>query len=89
MLLPKTVSAKDIQRNYRDIFNTVKKTKDSVVVLTNNSPDVAIVDIGKMEDLLSKARKLETIEAINAIKTYKVEKSKDKLKNLKSLKDLM
>ncbi len=49
--LPKTTTAKDIQQNYREIFDYVKKTKEPIVVMRNNQPDVAIIDVKKLEEM--------------------------------------
>ena len=88
-IMPKIVSSKDIQRNYRKIFDEVKKSKEPVVVLTNNVPDVAIIDINKMDELYQKAQKGELIEAMEAINTYNKEKKDKKLKKLTTLSDLV
>lgn len=76
---PKTTTAKDIQRNYRKIFDLAKKTGEPVIVMRNNKPDVAIVDV----------KKLEEMEAILAVLESREESRKGENKLLKgSLKDL-
>lgn len=87
-LFPKTVSARDIQRNYRKIFDRAKRLKKPIVVLTNNTPDVVIMDVKELEKLYSKAQQAELRQALQAIKTYKSEKRAGKLKTLSSLNDL-
>lgn len=88
-LMPKTVSAKDIQKNYRKIFDEAKSTKEPVVVLTNNTPDVAIVDVGELNKLYNKAQRAEVVDALQVMRVYKKEKRQKKLKELKTLKDLV
>ncbi|MDO8429383.1 MAG: type II toxin-antitoxin system Phd/YefM family antitoxin [Candidatus Daviesbacteria bacterium] len=76
---PKTTSAREIQRNYKKIFDQVKKTKEPVVVMKNNKPQVAIVDFKHLEDL----------EAISAVFQSLQEIKEGKAKKLKgSLVDL-
>lgn len=76
---PKTTTAKELQQDYRRIFDLVKKTKEPVVVMRNNKPDVVIVD----------AKKLEEIEAILAVLQSREEIRQGKTKRLKgSLTDL-
>lgn len=75
---PKTTTAKEIQQNYRKIFDLVKKTGEPVVVMRNNKPDVAIVD----------AKKLEEMQAILDVLESREEARAGKTKLLKSLKDL-
>ena len=87
-LLPNTVSARDIQRNYRKIFDQAKRSKKPIVVMTNNTPDVVIMDVKELENLYTKAQQAELRQALQAIKLYKREKRSGKLKTLHSLKDL-
>lgn len=76
---PKTTTGKELQQNYRRIFDLVKKTKEPVIVMCNNKPDVAIVDVKKLEEL----------EAILQVLQSREEAKKGKTKVLKgSLVDL-
>lgn len=76
---PKTTTAREIQRNYRKIFDEVKKTKEPVVVMKNNKPEVVIMD----------AKKLSEMQAIMAVLESREEARTGKVKLLKgSLKDL-
>jgi prevent-host-death family protein len=76
--IPKITTAKDIQKNYRRVFDYVKKTQRPVVVMRNNKPDVAIVDV----------KKLEEMEAVIDVLQSREEVRQGKAKPLKSLKDL-
>lgn len=75
---PKTTTAKELQKNYRKIFDEAKKHKQPIFVMRNNKPDVAILD----------AKKLEEMEAIMSVLQSKAEADAGKVKVLKSLKDL-
>ena len=77
-MFPKMTTARDIQRNYKMVFDSVKKTKEPVFVKKNNKPQVAIVD----------AKKLEEMEAIIAVLQSREEARRGKAKILRSLKDL-
>lgn len=77
-MFPKTTTAREIQRNYRKIFDEVKKSKEPVFVMKNNKPEVAIID----------AKKLEEMEAILAVLESREEARAGKAKVLKSFKDL-
>lgn len=70
---PRTTTAKQIQQDYRSIFDLVKKTKEPVFVMRNNKPDVAIVD----------AKQLEEMEAIINILQSREDYKKGKTKILK------
>ena len=77
-MFPKTTTAREIQRNYRKVFDAVKKTKEPVFVMKNNKPEVAIID----------ADQLEEMEAVLAVLQSREEMRSGKGKLLKSLADL-
>jgi len=77
-MFPKTTTAREIQRNYRKVFDTVKKTKEPIFVMKNNKPEVAIID----------ADQLEEMEAVLAVLQSREEMRAGKGKLLKSLADL-
>ncbi len=77
--LPRITTSKVLQKNYRQIFDEVKETKEPVVVMKNNKPDVVIVD----------PEKLEEMEAIIAVLQSREASRQGKAKELKgSLVDL-
>jgi prevent-host-death family protein len=88
-LLPKTASARDIQKNYRSILDDVMETKKPVVILNNSKPEVVIIDINTYESLTQSVEEYELHLAMEAIAIAEEEKRKGTLKTLKSLKDLM
>jgi len=51
MLDTVTVTARDILRNYREVFDKVKKTKQPAVVVSKQKPQVAIVSLDDLERL--------------------------------------
>ena len=75
---PRTTTAREIQRNYRKIFDLVKKTKEPVVVMKNNKPEVVIMD----------AKKLAEMQAILDVLESREQARQGKVKELKSFKDL-
>lgn len=75
---PKTTTAKELQKNYRRVFDIAKKTKEPVVVMNNNKPDVIIIDVKKWEEQ----------EAIIAALQSREEARVGKTRVLRSLKDL-
>ena len=77
-MFPKTTTAREIQRNYRKIFDEAKKTKEPVFVMKNNKPEVAIID----------AKKLEEMEAVLAVLESREEARAGKAKVLTSLEEL-
>lgn len=75
---PETTTAREIQRNYKRIFDYVNRTKKPVVVMRNNKPTVAIVDF----------KKLERQEAIAAAIKSRLQAESGKAKILTSFSDL-
>jgi len=87
-LMPKTYSVRDVQREYRAIFDEAKKS-GPVIILNNNKPDIAIVEIGYLEELRKLAVLAEENDALDSVNVYLKEKKEGKLKKLKSINDLM
>ncbi|MBI2315264.1 type II toxin-antitoxin system Phd/YefM family antitoxin [Candidatus Daviesbacteria bacterium] len=75
---PKMTTAREIQRNYRKIFDEVKKTKEPIVVMKNNKPEVVIMD----------AKKLAEMQAIMDVLQSREQARQGKVNELKSFKDL-
>lgn len=88
-LMPKTVSVSDIQKNYRKIFDRAKRTKEPVIVLFNNKPDVAIIGYEELEKLRKVAYEVETQDALTSIIEGDQEFKEGKTKKAKSLADLL
>lgn len=76
--LPKFTTAKQLQKDYRKIFDEAKKTGEPIIVMRNNEPDVAIID----------AKQLDEMQAVLDILASREEARAGKTKELKSLKDL-
>lgn len=51
MLNTVTVTARDILRNYKEVFDKVKRTKQPAVVMSQKQPQVAIVSLEDLEKL--------------------------------------
>lgn len=77
-MFPKTTTAREIQRNYKKVFEEAKRTKEPVFVMKNNKPQVAIIA----------ADKLEEMEAIIAVLESREEARAGKTKTLTSLEKL-
>lgn len=76
MIFPRTTTVREIQRNYKKVFEQVKRTKEPVIVMKNNKPDVAIVDI----------KKLEATEAVNPARAVNWDKLWKDLKRVRAFK---
>ncbi|MCR4313624.1 MAG: type II toxin-antitoxin system Phd/YefM family antitoxin [Candidatus Uhrbacteria bacterium] len=43
--LPKTCATRDLQRRYRAIIDSAKKTREPVVLINNSAPEAVLLDI--------------------------------------------
>jgi prevent-host-death family protein len=86
--MPKTASSKDIQRNYRALFDEVVNTEEPLVIINNSKPEVVILSIKMYESLHESVEEHEQEMAKKAIENYNLEKTNGKLKKLSSLSSL-
>lgn len=42
--MPQTTTATDLQRNYKQVMSRLKKTKEPIIILSNNKPNSVIID---------------------------------------------
>lgn len=83
------VSASEIQRNYRKVFDKVKRTKEVIVVLRDNKPDVAVVDIQALGEMEKRLKELEIQETLRVVKEGRKEFKEGRTIKVKSLADLL
>ncbi|MBI3103617.1 type II toxin-antitoxin system Phd/YefM family antitoxin [Candidatus Daviesbacteria bacterium] len=60
MLNTTIITARDILRNYRRVFDQVKKTKRPVVIVSQKEPQVAIIPLDDLERLKALKNKQST-----------------------------
>lgn len=89
MIFPKTTTVREIQRNYKKVFEQVKKTKEPVVVLKNNKPDVAVIDLATLEQMNKRLEELEIADALRSAEQGWKEYKAGKTVSAKSLADLL
>src|SRR5947207_9871981 len=58
-----TISTRDIQRHYKEIFDHVKQTKRPAVVMSKKEPQVAIVSLDDLDEL-QKLRRRNSARAL-------------------------
>ena len=86
---PKTTTVREIQRNYKKVFEQVKRTKEPVIVMKNNKPDVAVVDVRTLDELNKRVEELELEDAIRSVKQGEKEYKEGKAVIANSLADLL
>lgn len=76
---PATISARDIQRGYKKVFDTVKKTKKPIVVMAHNNPQAAIISIALLEEYTRLKEDQELFGIIDEIRARNVDKDPDEV----------
>ncbi|MBU1110188.1 type II toxin-antitoxin system Phd/YefM family antitoxin [Patescibacteria group bacterium] len=80
---PDTASAREIQRNYRTLFNRVKKTRKPLLIISNNKPDVAVVNYDDLAALIRQFIRYEERLALAGITESRRQWRKGKFEVLK------
>ena len=65
--LPTTVSARQIQRDYKSVFSQVKKTNQPVMVISSNEPQVVIMSVDRFNQYIQAESKQNLWEIISSI----------------------
>lgn len=86
---PRTTTIRELQRNYKKVFNEAKKSKKPIIVMKNNKPDVAVIDVKTLQELEKKIEELELEDAINSAKQGEKEYREGKTVKASSLSDLL
>lgn len=87
--MPNIASVRDIQRNYTSLFNAVKQNKQPLYLLSNNKPQVVVLDVNFFENMVEKMQILEENRVLDIVDAGLKEYKEGKTKTLKSLKDLI
>lgn len=64
-----TVSARQLQRDYKSIFANVNKTNTPIMVISNNEPQVVILSIKEMDNINKFFSKQKFWEAVREIQS--------------------
>ena len=88
-LMPNTVSVSDIQKNYRKIFDRARRTKEPIVILSNNKPDVVIMDIESLDLINKRLEEFEIEDTLRAIEQGNKEYKEGKTVTADSILDLL
>ena len=76
---PTTISARQIQRGYKKVFDTVKKTKQPIVVMANNKPQAAIVSVQMLREYKRLQENEKTWAVIDQIRARNADKDPDEV----------
>ncbi len=88
-LMPNTVSVSDIQKDYRKIFDRARRTKEPIVILSNNKPDVVIMDVESLDLINKRLKNLKIEDTLRAVEAGRKEYKEGKTIQANSLADLI
>ncbi|OGG02032.1 hypothetical protein A2W14_06350 [Candidatus Gottesmanbacteria bacterium RBG_16_37_8] len=76
---PSTISARDIQRGYKKVFEKVRKTKRPVVVMSNNKPQAAIISLDMLDEYKQIKEDQKFFEVIEKIQARNIDKKEEEV----------
>jgi len=77
--MPPIAQVAELQKNYRSLFDRVKKTRLPLFLLKQNRPDVVILEPNFFQEI---ARKANLYEKNKALKKHTADQSKNKFSEL-------
>ena len=80
-----TVSARQIQREYKKVLGQANKSREPIVVMANNKPLGAVIGLDQLEKLQLEAVLKEAIDEYKAGKTTTLETEQDLQKHLEQI----
>ena len=83
-----TVSARQIQREYKKVLENANKSKEPIIVMSNNKPLGAVIGLDLLEKLQVEAVLKEALEEYNAGKTKTISTPEELKAEFEELKKL-
>lgn len=84
-----TVSARQIQREYKKVLQQANKSKEPIVVMANNKPLGAVIGLDLLEKLRLQEAYNEAIEEYKAGKTVSIDTEKALEKHFKEMEKMV
>jgi len=78
-IIPTLISASDLQRDSARIIRLAKSGDEPVIVVRNNRPEAAVINLKKLQFLLDRVEELETKDALEAVRIGEKERRAGKL----------
>jgi PHD/YefM family antitoxin component YafN of YafNO toxin-antitoxin module len=87
--MPPIAQVTEVQKNYRTLFDQVKRSGLPLFLLRKNKPDVVILEPTFFQEIMYKADLYEEELALNRIKKGQQEHKQGRSKILRTIVDLM
>lgn len=80
-----TISARQIQRDYKWVLDKANKSKEPIIVMSNNKPQGAIIGLDLLEKIQIEAVLKEALDEYKAGKTKAIKTKKDLEKHFQEI----
>ena len=84
-----TISARQIQRDYKKVLQEANDSKEPVIVMANNKPLGAIIGLDLLEKLQLEAVLHEALKEYKAGKTRSIDTEEDLKKHFKEMEEMV
>ena len=84
-----TISARQIQREYKKVLQQANDSKEPIVVMSNNKPQGAIIGLDLLEKLQLDAVLKEAFEEYESGETVGINTKKDMEKHFKEMEKMV
>lgn len=84
-----TISARQIQREYKKVLELANKSKEPIIVMANNKPVGAVIGLDQLEKIQLEAILHDALEEYKAGKTKKIKTEKDLEKHFKEIEEMI
>lgn len=82
-----TISARQIQREYKKVLQQANESKDPIIVIANNKPLGAIIGLELLEEIQLERAVKQALKESRLGKTKVIETAKDLEEDLEELKE--
>lgn len=86
--LPNTVSVRELQRGYRGVVETARRTHDAIVLLNNSRPEAVLLSTETYNDLVANDYVFDEAETLRLVNQARRSCRAGKAKKLKSWDEL-
>lgn len=84
-----TISARQIQREYKKVLELANKSKEPIIVMANNKPVGAVIGLDQLEKIQLEAVLHDALEEYKVGKTKSIKTEKDLEKHFKEIEEMI
>lgn len=84
-----TISARQIQRNYKKVLQQANESEEPIIVMANNKPLGAVIGLELLEKLQLEVTLSKALEEYKAGKTVSIKTEEDLKKHFKEMEEMV